>query len=208
MKISNLSELKNNIDHKIEDIEKETDAEVVVSIHEWSDRYPGAHLRLGILFSLLLPTLYYLSPFDYHDEYVYIGLQFFGLILGHSLAYIKFIKKFMATPIELKEEVRQKAIQQYFDFGVAHHPKELGILIFITLGERRLEVIWDQGLKKLGDDRLVAWVKRARSLLKKDGLDQGLISALDELGTLLKELAPQTGGAPENMIKNLEAPEA
>jgi len=208
-----LVNFKEELDNKIKIIEQDSNAEVMVLFNQWSDRYPGAHLRLGLFFSLLLPTIYYFSPWELPDLIYLIVLQLIGFFLGHYLAYLPRLKKILATSKELKEEVQQAAIECYHNIGITNHPKRLGMMVYLSLGERRMNIIWDKGLKEVANSELEAWAKSTRKEMKKLGWEQGLLQGLEELKSLLAVKAPQTSDGSENHLGNIvtkeqEAPKA
>jgi len=202
-----LVNFKLELDQRIDDIEKNSDAEIMVFFNHWSDRYPGSHLRLGMFFSFLLPTLYYFSPWELPDLIYLLGLQLLGFLIGHYLAYLPTLKKFLATPKEIKEEVQQAAIECYHNAGITNHPQRLGMMVYLSLGERRMNVLWDNGLKEKANTDLEAWSKSTRKLMKKSGWEKGLLEGLETLKTLLNNKCPQTNSGSEGHLSNVTTKE-
>lgn len=206
MKLDNAKLLQQKVNEQIENLETKTDAEVFLAITHWSDPYSGAHLRMGIMLSLLFPAILYFLPIDEIDYAYYFVVQLLGLLIGHILAYIPLVKKFMTTSRELNREVQESAVKTYFQGDLAQHPNRLGLMIYISIGEKRFHVIWDSGLKNICDSELLSWVKESKLLIRSNGLEIGLSKAIEKLESILSKAAPFKNESRDFNLKNSEVP--
>lgn len=91
----------------------------------------------------------------------------------------------------MREKVRNRALRHFTESGVYSTRDHTGILIFISLMEKRVELLADQGIsEKIPQDEwddLVAALSRAM----RDGqLADGLCTAVDSCGKKLSKHFP------------------
>jgi putative membrane protein len=191
MKIKNLTKLdKEKIRAAVEKAEKETSGEVVPVILSKSDFYPAAHFRCALMMSILITTIIYYLPREF-DPIYYIWGQTAGLIIGYIFAYNSKLKHFFTTGSEMKEEVRQKAIEVFHEHNIHSTKARNGILIMITLLERKVEVIADIGINdKVEKKEWDSLVKGMISNIKNQKLVDGMCEAIDSCGKDLAKYFP------------------
>lgn len=174
----------------IREAELKTSGEIVPVILSKSDFYPAAHFRLALFFALLFSVLTY-NFYDFDDSIVIIWSQIPGMIIGYLLAYIPFFKRFASTSSEMQEEVYQRAVEVFHQSNVSKTKDRTGIMIFISLLERRVEVMADSGIStKLPEDywqdivtKLIANIRQGRTI-------SGLSESISECGQKLIEFFP------------------
>lgn len=178
--------LSQNEAKKIEEIiakcEMETDAEFVPVIVKQSDLYPAAHFRLALFLGLLIPIGLYYLPWTFYDPIWYLYAQVPALIAGYFLAYNKKLKRFFSTRFELTEEVRQRAQEYFLTNGLTSTTKRSAVLIFISLLEKRIEIIADMNvIKALSTGEQKTLFKEKIKIFQKSVKDKSLDLALEEL---------------------------
>src|SRR5688572_15905780 len=125
----------------VKDIETRTDAELVLVIRARSDSYWHADYLFGALLAFIRLVFLILSPYTFHPNWVLIEVVlFFGLgafVSSRSNALRRLLtsKKFQA------DKVRTNAAAMFYEAGVANTRMETGILVYVSLLERRLEVL-------------------------------------------------------------------
>lgn len=198
--------LSQNEAKKIEEIisncEMQTDAEFVPVIVKQSDLYPAAHFRLALFLGLLIPIGLYYLPWTFYDPIWYLYAQLPALIVGYFLAYNKKLKRLFSTRFELTEEVRQRAQEYFLTKGLTATTKRSAVLIFISLLEKRIEIIADMNvIKALSTGEQKTLFKEKIKTFQKSVKDKPLAVALEELilslTQSLKTHFPKTAGEGE-----------
>jgi putative membrane protein len=87
----------------------------------------------------------------------------------------------------------------FYEAGVANTGAEMGLLIYLSLLERRLEIIADRGI--LSATPPLKWNGCVFALHQagRESRLENLNGALRELGALLKEYLPATGENPNEL---------
>lgn len=183
----------------VTEIEQGTDAELVIVVRARSGTYRHAdYLFASLLAFLGLLGLLFL-PVDFHQYWVPIDVAAFfilGVFLSsrsNGLRRLLTSKKFRDTA------VRTGAAAMFYDAGIANTEAEMGILIYLSLLERRLELIADRGVLK-GVPPL-EW-NQTLFALKEAGQNpdaETLLKALRDLGNLLGKHIPATGENPNEL---------
>ncbi|WP_372652843.1 TPM domain-containing protein [Halobacteriovorax sp.] len=181
---------KEFIKNVIRETELKTSGEIVPVILSKSDFYPAAHFRLALFFGLLVGVLTY-NYYDFDDPIVIIWAQIPGMILGYLLAYIPLLKRFASTANELQEEVYQRALEVFHESNVSKTKDRTGIMIFISLLEKRVEVMADIGISsKLPKDYWQDIVSKLIVNIRLGQTVKGLSESISECGGKLVEYFP------------------
>lgn len=88
---------------------------------------------------------------------------------------------------------RQRAISYFADLRVWDTEENSGILLYLLLAERKIEIVADRGIAKLVEQ--TEWNKICQQLhnqLAADLVVEGLSKAITEFGTLLRQHYPIT----------------
>ncbi len=181
---------KKNVSSAIKKAELKTSGEIVPVLLSKSDFYPAAHFRLAIMVSILTSLVSYYC-YDFLDPIFLIWIQVPGLILGYLLAYIPVLKRLFSTKREMQEEVYQRAVEIFHNHHVSMTKDRVGIMIFISVLERRVEVLADYTIdQKLGTAYWEALIKKLTEKIKEGHTVDGLVGAIEECGESLNELFP------------------
>lgn len=134
------------IESAVQQAEKMTSGEIVPMVVDESYDYPRAEILGAGLFSLAAA--------------VSLSWAFFGESLWHflwlfALCYFPFkllirnvpsLRRRLIHPAEISVEVAEKAVISFLEQGLHHTRDETGILILISLFERRVHVLADRGI--------------------------------------------------------------
>jgi len=187
----NISETdKKLIKEAITKSESKTSGEILPVILSKSDFYPAAHFRLAIVIGILFSIVFYYS-YDFNDPISLLWVQLPGMITGYALAFIPFLKRLFTTKHEMNEEVHQRAIEVYFENKVSMTRDRTGIMIFVSLLERKVEVLADCGINNKVEKNY--WDELVSSLLLKIAsgkLVDGMVSSIESCGKSLEESFP------------------
>ena len=179
-------EQKEKIASAVKASEANTSGEIVPVFLKKSDFYPAAHFRCAIVASFLLSLLLYYSWIRIEDPIYFIWIQIPGLLLGHLLAYHSKVKRFFTTKKEMREEVRQRAVEAFFTHQLHTTRDRTGILIMVSWLERRIEVLADSGINEKVEQKV--WDEIVEHFGKKLGaneLVEGFCEAITSCGRIL-----------------------
>lgn len=179
------------IESVVQQVEQRTSGEVVPMVVDESYDYPRAEILGAGLFSLAAATS--------------LSWGFFGESLWHflwlfALCYLPFKTLIRSVPAlrrrlihkdEISAEVEEKAIVSFLEQGLHHTRDETGILILISLFERRVHVLADRGINDVVAaetwDEIVQII--TDGILSNDTCN-ALCVAIERCGKLLEEHFP------------------
>jgi putative membrane protein len=183
----------------VRDLEAETDAEVVIVVRSRSGTYRDADFLFGAMLSFagLLFLLY--SPFDFHHFWVAIDVLLLFLLGFYASSHTDRVRRLMTTEKRRAAAVRTHAAAMFYEAGIANTETEMGVLVYLSLLEQRLELIADRGVLKAAPPQ--EWNKRLADLTEAGRKPQlrSLTEALRSLGSLLARHIPATGENPNEL---------
>ena len=126
-------------------IENNSLVEVVVLVKGSSATYNDAHLKWGLLFTLLSYIFFMFSPIEFDVFTIFLGtiLFFFvGLALSWLIQPMQkvFLKK---KRLEKNTEIAARAIFQ--KGGVRHTEEKIGVLFYVSYFEKQSVILPDRG---------------------------------------------------------------
>jgi putative membrane protein len=183
----------------VREIEKATDAELVIVVRARSGQYRHADYLFGAAlgFAGLLFLLF--SPFEFHQYWVAIDVALLSALGAYISSRSDFIRRLLTGKKFRSKAVRRGAAAMFYEAGIANTEAEMGILIYLSLLERRLELIADRGVLKAVP--ALEWNKQLFELHqagKRPDL-QTLLESLSKLGALLAKHLPTTGENPNEL---------
>src|SRR6266480_3545064 len=183
----------------VKEIEKDTDAELVIVVRGVSGNYRHADYLFGALvaFAGLLALLF--LPVDFHQYWVPVDILLLFALGAFVCSRSKTLRRLLTSSKFRQASVRTGAPAMFYEAGIANTNAERGILIYLSLLERRLELIADRGVLKgvppLEWNQSVFELKQAG----RDPNAQTLVQALRNLGGLLGKHLPATGENPNEL---------
>jgi len=200
------------IQERIASLEKVTDAEVVCAVATESGRYDRAESVCGLLVGLLAlissNKLLALGGWDSPDNLA-LGWQVttvvVGFVLGSILSsYWHPLRRLFVSQNQMAEEVRRSVHQVFCLKGVGGTRHRGGVLIYLSLFERRLEVLSDQALaEKLSQADLEAIRDAVLEQIRAGQFAGGLLAGLDSAEERLARMLPATEAASESLSNEL-----
>lgn len=193
---------KERIRQAVEAAEKSTSGEIAVAFVHESDRYREAELLgalcLSALIALILSiALHHITIWFYIPVTAILTIPF--LYLFRQVPHLKLA--FLGHK-RVHEAVRERAVYTFFQKGVHNTAEQTGILIFISLLERKVWILGDKGIH--GKIRSDFWRAVARELaagIKEKRTLEALCGAIEKCGS---ELTHHFPGRPEgrNQLKD------
>lgn len=183
----------------VREIEKETDAELVIVVRARSGSYRHVDLVCGTLLAYAGLLFLLFSPWTFEHYWVAIDVVLLFALGFYISARSETIRRLMTTKKERADAVRMGAAAMFYEAGIANTESEMGVLIYLSLLERRLELIADRGVLKAAPP--LEWNERLFELHKAGHRPHlpGMLEALRELGALLKRSLPPTGENPNEL---------
>ena len=177
----------------VEGIEAQTSAEIVVCLRGASDHYRNADYLFGFLVSLgVLVTMLYV------ERSFVLGSFPLGVIAGFlagsvASAHVAQIRRLLIFPARKLAAVRLAARGAFHDQGVSRTHGRTGILLYISMFERRVEVVPDVGIAAaaLGPDWKAAVTALETSLTPSPDIDR-FLGAMRALGPILGRRLPRS----------------
>lgn len=174
------------IERAVLEAERDTAGEIVVVVVHACDEYGSVGWRLGVaLAALAFVGLWLFAP--PLPAWVYLAAQAGALATGHGLARLERVRRGLLPAALVEERVAERARRAFAEHGLARTAHRTGILVFVTLLERRVVVLADEGI----DRALVAgesWeeiVRLAVAGLREGRPADGLEAAVRRCGAML-----------------------
>jgi len=183
----------------ISEIESKTDAEIVVVVRGRSGPYRHADYIFGAIVAFVGLMFVLFSPWEFHTYWIPFDVVALFLVGAWVSSRGYFIRRLLTTRKFQAEAARTGAAARFYEAGIANTAAENGVLIYLSLLERRLEVIADRGVLKsvppLKWNHAVFELKESASHPEP----AQLVSGLQNLGTILAEHLPATGENPNEL---------
>jgi putative membrane protein len=183
----------------VKKIETTTDAELVLVVRARSGSYRQADYLFGALLSFVSLLFVLFLPFEFHQYWVPIDVILFFVIGALLSSRSNSLRRLLTTKKFRSDAVRQGAAAMFYEAGIANTNAEMGLLIYLSILERRLEVIADRGVLKgvnaLEWNQLVSELHEAGQQAEP----AVLLSTMEKLGGLCCKHLPATGDNPNEL---------
>lgn len=183
----------------VRDIEKLTDAEIVIVVRGRSGSYRHADYLCGALLAFIGLLFVLFSPFDFHTYWVPFDVVLLFMLGAFVSSRSDSIRRLLTTTAGRTKQARMGASAMFYEAGIANTHAENGLLIYLSLLEKQLEVIADRGVLKCVS--ALDW-NRAVADLKETGREpnpETFIKSVRSLGQLLSEHMPACGENPNEL---------
>lgn len=187
----------------IKEAESKTQSEIVPMIVHHSDIYPAAHFRAAIIVSFLFSLGLYFSPLSIINPIYFLWIQIPGLFLGYFLGQFPAITRMLITKQEIEQEVTQKGMEAFFHHNLHVTEKHTGVLILVSLMERKIKIITDNGIaqkvdKKVWDEIVFQFAEKIR----EGQMVEGLKNCIEATSNVLQTYFPASGEKKSNELKD------
>lgn len=185
------AEERTRIESVVKQAEQRTSGEIVAMVVDESYDYPRAEILGGGLFSLASAVS---LSWAFFGESLWHFLWLFALCYLPSkllIRHLPWLRRRLIHPAEISEEVAEKAALSFLEQGLHHTRDETGILILISLFERRVHILADRGINDVVPAN--CWDDMVQALTA--GIHRGdscnaLCSAIETCGRILGERFP------------------
>ena len=182
---------KQKIIKAVEDAEKKTSGEIVPMVVSSSYHYPVSNI-LGALVSSIIIALIIIFLTGNENLWFFLGIFMAGFIFFHEIIKrIHPLKRLFITEREINEEVEEAAITAFFKRGLSNTKEKTGVLIFISIFERKVWILADSGInEKVGHSRWKEVVEIIIEGIKKKRQGDSIVKAITIVGNILTEHFP------------------
>lgn len=189
----------------VEDAEKTTSGEIVPMIVPYCSTYSTATLRGALFLSFLCGLI--AAVFLRNDSiYLFLPVFVIGIFVFYFLIdNINTIKRFFVFSKEIEVEVSEGALAAFYECGVHRTRDESGVLIFVSIFEKKIWILADRGINDKVDPHEWDDIVSNLSLgIKQKKQCEAVITAIAAVGDILSERFPAKEGAdkPDNLIIN------
>ena len=177
--------------------EARTAGEIVPVVVERSYQYPLADVTGAAVMALpvaigLTGPLGGLLWLGRQNMWVFIGVYALAFVAFHAIVrHTAWLKRLFIAKREIDEEVHEAAITTFFEQGLYRTRDETGVLIFISLFERKVWVLADRGINDRVEnnqwDTIVAGIVDG---IRSNSTGQAICDAVVKVGRLLESHFP------------------
>lgn len=183
----------------VREIEKTSDAELVLIVRARSGSYRHADYLFGSVLAFAGLNFLLFSPVSFQVYWVAIDVALLFALGAFLSSRSNTIRYLLTKKRHRNEAVRTGAAAMFYEAGIANTEAEMGMLVYLSLLERRLELIADRGVLKgvpaLDWNRILFELHQAGKKPKPETLLKGL----RDLGDLLAQHLPATGENPNEL---------
>jgi putative membrane protein len=194
------AEARRRLEAAVREAERATGGEIVVAVVRACDEYASAAWGLGASLAALafLALGLFAPPLPW---VAYLAAQAAALVAGHALARLDGVRRLLLPAERVEREVAERAARCFAEQGLTRTRGRSGILIFVTILERRVVVLADAGV-----DRALApgesWedvVALAVDGLRRGAAGPGLEAAVHRCGEVLARRLPAVAPNPDEL---------
>ncbi|MEM9601728.1 MAG: TPM domain-containing protein [Pseudomonadota bacterium] len=179
-----------DLESAVASVETNTEAELVLVVSNRCGSPFQDALALAAVAALCLPALVWWW-FDGSAAALYSTQVLTLFVALLALTQWPGLLRALWPPALQRERVRRHAVEQFHRLGLHRTAHRCGVMVFVSLDERRVEILADVGL----DGRVspATWQRAVNALVarvKRQELHVGLCDAVALCGTALADAAP------------------
>jgi len=140
---------------------------------------------LAVVLTWLLGSWFWIGS---QNMWLFLGLFAVLFLLFHTaVGHLPMLKRWFISEREMDEEVEEAAIKSFFGEGLHRTRDETGILIFISVFERKVFVLADRGIDaKVEKDRWQEIVHRVVGGIRRQQPAEAICEAVRQVGEILQ----------------------
>ncbi len=179
------------IEKEVASVERVTSGEIVPVVANRSSKYRTAEIIAAIIFGYIFvfivseinKSLFWNNSLT---VFQFIIIDFVGILLAFLLFRIWSVKRLIISKRAIEHKVHDAAFSTFYQQGVHHTKHKTGILIYISLFERKVVILGDEGIHaKVNDSDWNDVVKIIVKGIKDEHLKKGIIDGIESCRKLL-----------------------
>jgi putative membrane protein len=176
----------------VEDVERQSAAELVIAVRAHSGSMLAADLLAGVTAALGTLAFLLFSPIPFSLPAILFDTFVFGALGALSCSRFPGLRHALMPARMAAQNVRLAARAEFFDGGISETRGRTGILVYVSQTERMAEVLADSGVRRVVD--AVAWEAWTHELQRvvreeRDGLK--LAAAVMRIAQPLAQCLPR-----------------
>jgi len=173
-------------------VEGQTSAELVVSVSRCSGHYRHADYLFGFVLLILVLAFYLFYPEPFMDDIAAVLLLASFVIGSAFCSAFAPLRRLLVRSAVKNQAVTRAAKSAFVDQGISRTRARTGILVFVSLFERRAEIVPDIGVPvdRMGDDWKKA-VEAIQNSVKKGANFDDFVAQLSRLTPVLSRCLPR-----------------
>lgn len=183
----------------VKEIEEHTNVELVIVVRARSGTYTQADYLFGFLSAYAGLLFLLFSPFEFGPYWVAVDVALLFLVGAFISSRSNWLRRLLTTKKFRAKAVRTGAAAMFYEAGIANTTAELGVLIYLSLLERQLEVVADRGVLKAVPP--IEWNEHLFDLHEAGHTAEvdKFLMALRGFGAVLKKHLPATEENPNEL---------
>ncbi len=165
-------------------------AEVVVEVRARSGSYAHADARFASLIAFIALLVLLFSPWAFAPVWVAIDVAIVWVVT--LFVRSDGARRLMTTRKERETQVRNAAAAAFHDRGVANTSEETGVLVYLSVMERRIELLADRGILEALPS--LEWNRLAAEARGRNATPETLADVVRALTPLLERHLPVRAG--------------
>jgi putative membrane protein len=197
------------INEAVQRAERQTSGEIVPMVVSASHHYPLAAASGGVVLALplaLMLTSLLGSTLWLGSQNMWLFLLFSTILYLPARAFVAHsivLKRFFLRADQVAEEVEEAAITSFYREKLYRTRDQNGILIFISVLERRVYILGDRGIDaKINNNSWQEIVNGLTAGIRRGKQGEALLAAVNQVGEILKHHFPIQEG-DRNELRNL-----
>lgn len=200
-----LSETKDRVARAITDLEKTTGAEVMVVVRPGSGHYRHTDYLVGVAFLMAGLLVFLFHPAPFRDDLFPLEAALLFLLGVFVSANVPDVRRLLTARSLRDRAVKTAAHAAMIELGVTRTDAHVGVLVYVSLFERHVEVVADVGLQEASRDP--AFQRAADALehsVHPPDVD-AFLAALTALGAVLAAHCPRRTGDVDELPNEMHA---
>lgn len=187
----------------VREVEMKSAAELVIEVHGRSMSYREADARFAALTSLAALLILLFSPWHFSSLAVACDVPIIYLMSLWVASQSDGIRRVFTSEQRRDEAARRVAASLFYERGLANTIGETGVLLYVSLLERHVEILADRGV--LARVPPAEWNATVRELRKTNTTPDSaaLIAAVSRLGRLLEVALPAGELNPDELTNSV-----
>jgi len=178
------------IEAAVRDAERCTSGEIVPLLAERSDEYAEVRLAAAMLLALAAGVLW--LAFVPDRRIWLVPTQFGVFALAVWAAGVRPLLRWLAPHTWLAERVQRAAEHAFHQLGLVETRDRTGILIYVSLLERRVVVLADRGIHaRVAEGTWNGVVEKIVDGIRRGEADDGLVAGIKLCGEILERHLPR-----------------
>ena len=182
---------KEKIINAVKNVEKITSGEIVPMVVSSSYHYPVSDIIGSFIISMIISLG---TVFILQNQYLWLFLAVFmvSFVVFHEIIKAALpLKRLFISEKEITEEVEESAVTSFFNKGLSNTRDKTGVLIYISIFERKVWVLADSGInKKVPEDTWKKIVDIIVEGIRNKQQGEAIVKAITMVGDILKSHFP------------------